>query len=1151
MRSVSSNAADTTSNSSNSNDAAKKQHIVDSADADADAVQMKIELWRLRVDALEIASRQALLRVGDDGSSSRERLEELIAQWSALLLEEQQLPAVLPIGTAKTAELKDGAVESEASDQLDSSDFSSSSNTVTVERMHDLYRAWTTMTSTSPIIRTNTATATPVISNKPYEVMLATFSSGRRQSGPRALQVLQEWEVALGGDLELAPREAHYQAVLAAYAGMMHHSSNSNNNAATTPPPLEAVDVALEIVQHLEQSWSAHNDFPNIHTYQHAVHILSRAMRGLLRHEGGGSHNNGTMNGGEEEELQQARITQMPLHFENLQTCMDKFLQKLSPKMSDEQFSAMVLTLSDALHGWKAMQNFQQQQWNDDNDESPTEYNTNAGFDSTSLQRREEWWMHWGRLVQAGNADLWLRVKQDDFSEKKYIGLAVLEQTCMAVLEMHHRDLLSSLVQTSDDDTGALLSSSCIGSVEAMTQHVLQLHDMMRTCAAGSFLPSGRHYQRTIQAWGHLKKHADTDEYLVLAQQHQGLLLQRMQEQHARNYSLPQTAVEHEHASDSWNELLRAYLDAGVPGRVKELWDQNAEVKMGRIHRTQESFTVLFQSLAAKRQPDAPMKAQERAKQAHSLLNKLVTYNPAARKFEPMAEHFASVMIAWSRSYHPNAAPYCQQVFGWMLEEANRANQGGASVGSTSNIAPIIPSAIHYTALITTWGFSRLPGSMQHVLEIFNQMRTSGIKLDIKSYTSVLFALSRSQSVEGAQEAERILNSLEEKEVNEATRRRGAIGKTTDDSKPDNARSMSRSEPTHERSRPPSDISRNQRDNRSRQPNIIRHVDEADPSFVVEPTLACYNSVMYAWCHSGVQDAPARCEAVFRRLMAVYEKSGWDPALRPDSTSFVTLIDSIVNKQLKTEEASPVPSARAEEILFQMEAQAAKGLADFPDAKVYTAVMKAHWKSGQTDAALKVEIIIRRMKEAYEAGSTAAKPDAHAMTVLLQTWAKSDAPNKATIAWEIHKEMRNAYEHGDIDMRPNAYSLSAVLNACAFTNTHDQRTRSDAVKIALMTMNELDNGVSEGLNEFTFRNMFQVIVNQIDDLQERTRFAGVIFQRCCQAGYVSRGTLMSLKKNVPSLYQKLPASPDKKLELPEQWTRHVAKDSRHDASWDA
>jgi Pentatricopeptide repeat domain len=496
-----------------------------------------------------------------------------------------------------------------------------------------------------------------------------------------------------------------------------------------------------------------------------------------------------------------------------------------------------------------------------------------------------------------------------------------------------------------------------------------------------------------------------------------------------------------------------------------------------------------LQSLAAKREPDTPIQASHRALQAHSILHKLASHDPATRRFEPAAQHFDSVMVAWSRSHHPNAAQYCQQVFERLVELADQANSRGYErVGASDTWMK--PTSFHYNTLITTWGLSRSPGAFQNVLTLFQRMKQSGVKLELSSYTAVLFALSRSQSVESAQMADTILTEMEKKS---------------------------------------------------------RHPEEGDQSGT-EPTVNCYNSLLYAWCHSGAKDAHTRCEVAFRRLMAAYEESGWNPALRPDSTSYVTLIDSFVNKQSLSDEAGAVPAAvRAEEILNQMEALAAEGLSDPPDAKVYTTVMKAHWKSGQSDAALKVEEIVKRMKIAYEAGNTAAKPDVQAMTVLIRTWAKSDAPDKAKIAWEIHKEMRDAFENGDTDMQPNSYSLSAVLNACAFTNTRDQRIRSEAVKVALMAMNELDNGINEGLNEHSFQNMFQVLVSQIDDLKERTRFASVIFQQCCQAGYVSRWTLLSLKKHVPALYRKLPASPDKALNLPEQWTRHVAKADRHDA----
>jgi hypothetical protein len=232
---------------------------------------------------------------------------------------------------------------------------------------------------------------------------------------------------------------------------------------------------------------------------------------------------------------------------------------------------------------------------------------------------------------------------------------------------------------------------------------------------------------------------------------------------------------------------------------------------------------------------------------------------------------------------------------------------------------------------------------------------------------------------------------------------------------------------------------------------------------------------------------------------------------------------------------------RAEEILDRMEANAQEGVADPPSKRVYTAVMKAYWKQGEPDAALKVEGVLKRMTDAYEAGNATARPDAHAMATLLYAWARSGAPNKATIAWNILENMRDAFNNGDLSMRPTAYHFGAVINACAHTRTEDANEKLEAVKVALMAMNELDSGAFGGPNQYTFRELFFVVGNQIDDMKERERIASVIFHRCCLEGSVSSSIIRAVRTFVPGLYKDLPVDSEKNLRLPDQWTRKVAE----------
>jgi hypothetical protein len=272
--------------------------------------------------------------------------------------------------------------------------------------------------------------------------------------------------------------------------------------------------------------------------------------------------------------------------------------------------------------------------------------------------------------------------------------------------------------------------------------------------------------------------------------------------------------------------------------------------------------------------------------------------------------------------------------------------------------------------------------------------------------------------------------------------------------------------------------------------------------------------------------------------MTAYKNSDWNIALRPDSAAYGIVIESMSMDRYNNADKSNV-AEQAEKLLDEMETQAAAGFAEVPNVRVYTAVMKAHYKSGDPDAPLKVENLLRRMKASYETGNVYAKPDGHTMTLLLQTWGKSNVPNRAAIAWSIHKQMQEAYDRGDLAMRPNPYSLGAILTACATIKSNEKLVQDETVKIALMALNELDKVTDGSLSDFAFRLVFQVITNHIDDKAERLLHARVILQRCCEAGFVNEWIIDTLKKHVPSLYYQLPKGSDQTLNLPQSWSRNV------------
>ena len=942
-----------------------------------------------------------------------------------------------------------------------------------------------------------------------------------------------------------------------------HNSNNNNNNnhpmddmgfdSATTTP-----DVTIELLeQHYEQ-------------LQTVMDLVIQEFR--ASHPGSNKNNN------------------------NNPTMMK---QKNGTIITNDEFNTFLLCLSDAIQScqyisrWKFHQaQSLQKQAPPLGAESILNHTTEANHNTRRLhqQRRQEWFSYWWSLMDVGNVDIWLNLHDslllpthEQQQQSQHAALPnmdgtlisssnnntssniashqphpqgyfnIIEKTTAAIIDIMGmelqgavREISTSVLPIRDNYNQGIHSNDhtttppplptpptislddCIGMLETMTQGIIRLEDMVQSkTTLRVALPSGRHYSALISSWSTLFKcnrfiqlHGtqqnglastaastgmqalNTTSYEIVIRQQENSLLQRFSNQHSKLYSKPKHA-EHTHATNSWNQLMQSCITAHQPDRVLELWQDNNHVEFGRIRKNQESYDILFRAYCAKRGTDQEFqdkaqkedKARQRAQQAHSTLSKLFGYDPNLRKFEPTSEHFLAVMLAWSRSYDYNAAIYCQQIFDRMVLESERIRSiyGPLEDLRDSTLDTFVPTAEHYRPLLTCWGYSRLPEATKRILHIYQEMKRAGFSFDQRTYSTIVFALSRTKRVDGAEHAEQILDELENK---------GFTSTTT---------------------------------------NTLNE-DFDTPLTELQLIPSIYRSCMHAWCYCGAPDAHKRCALIFRRLLNAYEKSGWDISLRPDSAVYAILIDSMTLDSSIVDKRDV--AVQAEKILEQMEAQAAAGIAVSPSVRVYTAVMKAHCKSGDPDAALKVEELIRRMKVAYETGNIHAKPDSHAMTLLLQSWGRSNVPNKAAIAWGIHKQMEEAYDRGDLDMRPTPYSLGAILSACAYTNTTETEIKNDTVKIALMTLNELDKITDGALSDFAFRHTFQVITSQIDNKAERAMHARVVFQRCCEAGFVSDSTIEMLRKDVPSLYFKLPKSSDEKLLVPKSWSRNIQRMAR-------
>lgn len=589
------------------------------------------------------------------------------------------------------------------------------------------------------------------------------------------------------------------------------------------------------------------------------------------------------------------------------------------------------------------------------------------------------------------------------------------------------------------------------------------------------------------------------------------------------------------------NLLMKSYLDCNQPSHVIRIWDNMKNKSSNHNHfnirRDMTSFGYILKALA--KESCTTMTHQQwkdtshsRALKAHSIWKNMLSISHTLSKkqqeqqnqnqimntplssqnnndndfedqddsssnknntFIPTSNHYESVMMAWCRSYHPNAAVYCQEVYDQLISDAK--------------VFPINPPDIkHDRALISTLGYSSIPGCYERILQIYDKYQN-----DVKTNTTTSQAQQQHQSSGFIDRSDIIMNESILFALSQLTK--DVTGAT-------------RTETMFE------DLLKGELQIRQQHRKDIKMSNDAESNnqfFQPILTTNCYNSVMIAWVKAGDKDSSQHCEQFFQKLQDAYIESNYHPDLRPNSYTYVALIDSYIKSFNNMSESNNDNNSydigkKASELLDEMEQGAINNLCDYPDVNVYTAVMKAYWKQGDDNALENVEYIYNRMKYSYEKlHNMKAKPDAHAMTVLLHAWAKSNHRNKAFVTWDILQSMIESYEKGDINMKPTPYSFAAVLNACAFMELNDATKQGETIRIALSCMNSLDdNSVYGKPNEFIYKNLFQTICRNVSDMKERSRIASIIFQRCCQDGYVTKTIIGILRKNIPDLYKKLP-----------------------------
>ena len=312
--------------------------------------------------------------------------------------------------------------------------------------------------------------------------------------------------------------------------------------------------------------------------------------------------------------------------------------------------------------------------------------------------------------------------------------------------------------------------------------------------------------------------------------------------------------------------------------------------------------------------------------------------------------------------------------------------------------------------LIDAWAFSGELDAADQALALLDRMESLQdsdefkVALDVRSYTKVINAVSRSKLPRAGEIAESILEKMDKLYASGAnpaakpnTHTYTAVIEAYANSGTESA--AGKAEAMLEK--------------------LIERYESGDPD--VRPTARCYNAVIKALAKSGKPDAAQRAEEIFNRMETMYN-SGADEA-KPNSFNYNSLITAWANCG---DEGS---AERAEQILERMEQQFRSGNDDCqPTTVSYNAVIAAYAKGGEEGAAVHAEDLLHRMEQRYEAGDENVKPNSRSFNSVINAWAKSQHVDSASRASELLDEMTTLSEGGNEAVRPDVHSFCSVIN---------------------------------------------------------------------------------------------------------------------------
>lgn len=457
-------------------------------------------------------------------------------------------------------------------------------------------------------------------------------------------------------------------------------------------------------------------------------------------------------------------------------------------------------------------------------------------------------------------------------------------------------------------------------------------------------------YENILYFWCQTGKAAEAEDLLVH--------FMRMYDQDQIKNAQPRRVTK------MWNNVMQAHFFENKPKRAVALWDRMQELESVRMD--QRSYSAVLKSIS--RLP--PSHAVRRASKVWEALQ----VDP---NVSPHASHFASLISTWAASSARGSADYALEI----LEELEaRYKESGRE--------ELQPLRVHYSAVVTAFGRSRDPKSVEKALAVFERMKEY-YEPDTIAYSALISALANRRSTESAEQAEELLEEMisapdlpggQQVNPNVVTYTSVMMG-WAKSGRPERAENV---------------LSR----------MLERYAETGDET--IRPDSVIYGAIISAWAKGRSHDIGDRAEAVLRKVQHMEEETG-------ESLLNKVIYTNVIAAHWRSRQESA--AAKALDILQEMKERAGNGDLDcMPDTISYTTAIQALARSRASDKSVQAWNLLTEMCNEYRSGNMSMKPNVISFTACMNACAfTGGGPEARNRAVKITLMAMNEFQANNYD----------------------------------------------------------------------------------------------------------------------------------------